>query len=182
MFALDDCQWGDRSAIFIFFFKGEERELNFPEPHRARDGWQSAKRAAEFWTRACSGAPIVWGPLGVYPRLCLSPTIRTFHRCTKRLFVTIVSPSLRRAVKYNGFKRGRRGGGNKGIWLDTEKEKKELKREITCSFHQPWLHWSMAEAESDFQEVWKRFMLQGKNTFLWEHKCSMFLICDVHYI
>lgn len=25
-------------------------------------------------------------------------------------------------------------------------EKKELKREITCSFHQPWLHWSMAEA------------------------------------
>lgn len=39
------------------------------------------------------------------------------------------------------------GGGDKSsMWLDAEMENKRTKLEITCSFHQQWLHWSMAEA------------------------------------
>lgn len=112
-------------SAFFFFFR--DMGLNFPEPHRDKDGWHSAKeRAAEFWTRACLGGPIVQGPLSVYPRLCLSPMIRTFHWCTKRLFVTIVSSALRRAAKYNRFKNK---GVNKFMWLDTEKRKQTKMRD-----------------------------------------------------
>lgn len=75
-FALDACQRDCHfvthyASVFFFFF--QEMEYNFPEPHGDRDGWQrEKKRAAEFWTHACSG-PIVQGSLSVYPWLCLPP-------------------------------------------------------------------------------------------------------------
>lgn len=100
------------------------------------------KEQRSFGHLPARGGPIVRGPFSVYPPLCLSPTIRTFHRHTKRFFA-IVSPSLRCAEKYNRFKR--RGKIKAYEWIQKRK-KKELKWEITCSFHQPWLHWSVAEA------------------------------------
>lgn len=97
-----------RSFCYIFFLI---------ELSRATwgQGWMAVKeqkKQRSFGHGPARGAPIVWGPLGVYHQLCLSPTISTLHRHTKRLFVAIVSPSLHRAAAtYNRFKHG--GGGTK---------------------------------------------------------------------
>lgn len=108
-------------------------------------GWMadSKKSSGGLDSGLLGGSPIVRGPLGVYPRLCLLPTILTFHQhkkkiiCHHRFAITPPCSKIQWVSK----------GGIKAAcdWIQKWR-KKELKWEITCSFHQQWLHWSMAEA------------------------------------
>lgn len=74
------CHGEDQSGIFVLMGK----EFNFYGATQGR-GWMavSEKSSGVLDTSLLGGAPIVRAPLGVYPRLCLSPTIRTFHQSTE---------------------------------------------------------------------------------------------------
>lgn len=107
------------------------------------DGSQQ-KEQWRFRLGPVGGGPPLFGvPSAFIPVFVSCQRYLLFTSTQKRLFATIDSPSLHRAAKYNRFQRG----GIKAAcdWIQKWR-KKELKWEITCSFHQQWLHWSMAEA------------------------------------
>lgn len=107
------------------------------------DGSQQ-KEQRRFRLGPVGGGPPLFGvPSAFIPVFVSCQRYLLFTSTQKRLFATIDSPSLHRAAKYNGFQRG--GGGIKACDWIQKWRKKELKWEITCSFHQQWLHWSMAE-------------------------------------
>lgn len=60
------------SVLFLLFFFRKWSIILQSHTGTGMDGSERKKRAAEFWTHACSG-PIVQGSLSVYPWLCLPP-------------------------------------------------------------------------------------------------------------
>lgn len=71
----------DQSGIFVLM----EKEFNFHGATQGRgmDGWQSAKRAAEFWTRACLGGPPLFGLPSAFIRGFVSRQRYVLHQSTE---------------------------------------------------------------------------------------------------
>lgn len=117
--------------VLLFFFKGDE--IEFPRATRGQ-GWMAvSKKSSGFLdTGRLGGPPLFRVPLAFIPGFVshqwyvLFISIYTFH---------IVGG---RGIKACDWIQKRR---------KKTKKKKKLKREITCSFHQPWIHCSMAEAQ-----------------------------------
>lgn len=143
------CHGEDQSGIFVLM----EKEFNFYGATQGR-GWMAVSGVLDTSPLGggthCSGSPRrLSAALSLANDTYFSPE----HR---RLFVAIVLPSLRRAAKHKGFR-------------DTEEEKNEIKREITCSF-QRRLHRGIAEAlrpcNAQFSGGMKKVYVKGEECVL----------------